>query len=206
MTPDQIAKILRADILEGRLPPGTVLYQEALAERFGVSRIPVRDALQRLSGDQMAQLVPGRGARVTRLQVAELAEVFDLRILLETDCLSRAIARATPDWDGDIDHSLAVSSLEAGRPGWRQGDWRFHQVLYAPAGHARQVRMIAELRDLCALHIAAYDRLTDQTPRWLEDHRRIVAACHARDVGAATKALRAHVEGARDQLLPQVVD
>lgn len=204
MTPDQIAETLRADILEGRLPPGTLLYQEALAERFGVSRIPVRDALQRLSGDQMVHLVPSRGARVTRLEVAELAEVFALRVLLESDCLARAISRATPEWDAEIDHALAVSSLEAGRPGWREGDWRFHQVLYAPSGHHRQVRMIAELRDLCALHIAVYDRLTDQTPRWLDDHCRIVAACHARDAVAATAALAAHVEGARDQLLPQM--
>lgn len=204
MTPDQIAKTLRTDILDGRLPPGTLLQQEALARRFGVSRIPVRDALQRLSGEQMAVLVPGRGARVTQLSAADLAEVFDLRILLETDCLSRAITRATSAWDAEIDHALALSSLEAGRPGWRQGDWRFHQVLYAPSGHARQIRLIAELRDLCALHIAAYDRLTDQTPRWLDDHRQIVAACHARDGRAATAALGAHIGAARDQLLPQM--
>jgi DNA-binding GntR family transcriptional regulator len=204
MTPDQIADTLRDDILDGRLQPGTLLQQEALAERFGVSRIPVRDALQRLSADQLAQLVPGRGARVTRLPAPDLVEVFSLRILLETDCLSRAIARATPNWDAEIDHALAVSSLEAGRPGWRQGDWRFHQALYAPSGHARQIRLIGELRDLCALHIAAYDRLADQTPRWLQDHRQIIAACHARDATAAASALAGHIEAARDQLLPQM--
>jgi DNA-binding GntR family transcriptional regulator len=206
MTVDQIAEAIREDILEGRLPPGTLLQQEALADRFGVSRIPVRDALLRLSGEQLVQPGAGRGARVTRLSRAALAELFALRVLLETDCLARAIANAQPEWDAEIDHALAVSSLEAGRPGWRQGDWRFHRTVYAPSGHDRQIRLIAELRDLCALHIAAYDRLTDQTPRWLDDHRRIVAACHARDVGGATEALRAHVEAARDQLLARLTD
>jgi DNA-binding GntR family transcriptional regulator len=204
MTPDQIADTLRADILDGRLPPGALLQQEALADRFGVSRIPIRDALHRLSGDQLAQLIPGKGARVTRLSPTELAEVFALRLLLERDCLSRAIAQAGPSWDDEIDHALASSTLEAYRPSWRQGDWQFHRTLYAPSGHGRQIRLIAELRDLCALHIAAYDRLTDQTPKWLADHQKIVTACHARNAAAATEALAAHISAARDQLLPQM--
>lgn len=204
MTPDQIAEELRADILEGRLPPGTLLQQEALADRFGVSRIPVRDALQRLSGGHLAQLIPGKGARVTRLSLVELTEVFALRLLLETDCLSRAIALADSSWDAAIDHELARSTLEAYRPDWRQGDWAFHQTLYAPSGHARQISMIAELRDLCVAHITAYDRLTDQTPRWIADHQRIVAACHARNAQTATEEIAAHIGAARDQLLPQM--
>lgn len=205
MTPEQITEALRADIVEGRLLPGTLLQQEALADRFGVSRIPIRDALFRLSGEQLAHLIPGRGAHVTQLSDQDLAEVFALRTLLETDCLTRAIRNAAPDWDAEIDHALAVSSLEAGHSGWRQGDWRFHQTLYAPSGHSRQIRLIAELRNLCALHIAAYDRLTDQTPRWLGNHQKIVTACHARDPKAATEALDAHISAVRDQLVPKIL-
>lgn len=206
MTAPQIATTLRADILAGRITPGEALQQEDLAARFGVSRIPVRDALQQLAAARLVEVVPGRGARVVRLTRDELAEVFELRRLLECNALRRATTRAKAADHEAVEHARQQSDLEAGRPGWQAGDWAFHAAIYAAANHPRQIAMIAELRDTCQMHIAAYDRLSDDTPRWLADHQAISAAFCAGDADAAASRLAKHIMAARDRLLTLLAD
>lgn len=201
-----LTETLRRDILTGALPPGTLLSQTELAERFGVSRIPIRDALRQLAAEKLVTVVAGRGARVVKLGPAELAEVFDLRVLLESDILRRATARATAVDHGEAEHALRRSTLEAGRPGWQEGDWLFHATLYAPAARPRQLSLIRELRDTCILHVAHYDRLTSRTARWCADHQKIFDAFRAGDAASAADLLARHITAARDHLLPQMTD
>lgn len=199
-----LADTLRDDILSGTLPAGTVLLQTELATRHGTSRIPVRDALQRLAADRLVTLIPGKGARVIALSPAELAEVFDLRVLLECDLLVRAALSAGADAHAAAETALRKSDLDAGRPGWRQGDAAFHAALYAPAGRPRQMAMIAELRDTCAVHTHRYDRLISKTDQWLADHQGIFD-CWRQGKGSVAAALLArHILAARDHLLPQM--
>src|SRR5829696_1672199 len=107
-TPDLIADSLREDILRGTIPPGQPLRQEELARRFGVSRLPVRDALLRLEAEGLVVVFPNRGAFVVSLSAAEVREIYDLRVLLEGDVLERAVPRvATADWRR-IDGALAA--------------------------------------------------------------------------------------------------
>src|SRR5437867_991093 len=96
MTPQAIADELRTELMKGLLGPGVDLPQVALARRFGVSRIPVRDALRVLAGEGLVEMDANRGARVINLKPAEIREVYDLRILLECDCLRRASKAITP--------------------------------------------------------------------------------------------------------------
>ena len=91
MTIATVAEALRSEILEGRISPGAELQQAEIAARFGVSRIPVRDALNLLAAERLVDLRPNRTARVVSLTAAELDEIFDLRRLLETDALARAL-------------------------------------------------------------------------------------------------------------------
>src|SRR5437763_14723371 len=86
-TPDLIAETLRDEILRGAIPPGEALRQEELAERFGVSRLPVRDALLRLEAQGLVHVYPNRGAFVISLSADEVREVYEMRILLEGDLL-----------------------------------------------------------------------------------------------------------------------
>jgi DNA-binding GntR family transcriptional regulator len=204
MSTDPITDTLRHEILSGLLAPGALLGQVDLAQRFGTSRIPIRDTLQRLAAERLVQIVPNRGARVIRLAASELAEVYALRILLECDCLTQAIQNATAEAMSEVEHALQLSNLQAGRVGWQAGDWVFHQALYAAANRPRQIALICELRQTCALHLAHYDQLTTQTARWLADHLDLVTAYRAKDVAAATLILTRHITTARDHLLKQV--
>lgn len=196
---DLLAQI-RSAILDGTYPPGTVLSQTELAHRHGVSRIPVRDALMGLAADHLVEIFPGRGARVIRLTVPELEEVFDLRIMLECDLLRRAAEQADATAKDELNHVLRRSSLEAGRPGWHKGDWDFHRALYAPAARPRQLAMVEQLRTTCLVQTRNYSALANETPRWLRDHEAITAAFTA---GAATEAcalLAEHLRASSAQL------
>src|SRR5215510_2814010 len=91
-TADSVAAALRTALHQGRWSPGTALRQEELAAEFGVSRIPVREALNKLQAEGLVVVEPNRGAFVASLSVADVHEVFDLRVLLECDALRHAIA------------------------------------------------------------------------------------------------------------------
>ena len=201
LNPESIAAELRVVLLSGAMPPGTELIQSELAERFSVSRIPVRDALRLLSEDGLVTIEPNRSARVIELSPHELEEVFDLRILLECDCLSRAAGNMTPSILKEINRARRKADLDASTNEWSTGDWRFHQALYAPAFRPRQVKLIASLRLTCELFIAAYRHLPTRTPQWLGAHARIVAALEKDDTDAAVSALRIHLAAAKHFLL-----
>ncbi|MBL4929549.1 GntR family transcriptional regulator [Fuscibacter oryzae] len=192
---------IRRDLLTGRLPPGSLLSQTDLATAHGVSRIPVRDALQALAAEKLVTIVPGKGARVLSLTPEELAELYDLRILLEGDLIARATSLADAAAHAEAEYACRKSSLEAGRPGWAEGDWLFHRTLYQPANRPRQLAIVQELRQGCVLFASGYHGLADQTPRWLTDHAAILGAYVTGQAEEAAVLLRKHLAGARDHLL-----
>ena len=201
MTPDDISSALAIDILGGAFAPGSVLPQGALADRFGVSRIPVRDALAQLARAGLVELSPNRRARVIEMTRAEVEEAYDLRCLLESDLFARALTQITPTDLDRIDYALDRSNLEARNANWAEGDALFHASLYAPAKRPRQQSMIDGLRRACRVQIAAYDVLPEDTERWLADHAALRDLCQMGDAPAAVERLQAHIIAARDALL-----
>ncbi|WP_428529152.1 GntR family transcriptional regulator [Roseibium sp.] len=201
MSAEHIADSLHADIIAGRFKPGAELKQGEIAKRFKVSRIPIRDALQLLAARGLIDLVPNRRARVISLTRDEIREIYDIRILLECNCLAEAIDQIR---DTDLERISAAfrhSSIDAETANWSDGDWAFHKALYLPSGKARQIGMIDQLRQTCRIHISGYGILPDQTAQWLKDHQGIVDACHMRDRDKATRVLKLHIEAAGRTLL-----
>ncbi len=201
MSAETIAASLTRDITDGAFPPGSDLLQADLAKRFNVSRIPIRDALQRLAVDGLVTVVPNRGARVISLTPDEIRETYDLRILLEGDILARAIPNMTEEDLARIDIALEKSNLDAKTKNWAAGDWDFHKTLYAPAKRPQQLAIIGTLRRTCQVHIAAYRKLPDQTPRWLNDHEAIVEQCRKRNARKACAILKVHLQRACGTLM-----
>ncbi len=196
-----LSDTLRKEILAGQLPPGTMLSQTELAVRFGVSRIPVRDALQQLAAERLVMVLPGKGAQVIELTDDELVEIYDLRRLLECDLLRHAIAKAGPRDHAEAEYALRKSNLEAGRPGWAEGDWLFHATLYAPAGRKKQLAIVEELRRSCLMHAIQYDKLAVKTPAWIDHHENIFRAFVEGHIENAVRCLEQHIEAARSLLL-----
>ena len=192
-TPDLIAESLREEILRGDIPPGAPLRQEELAARFQVSRIPVRDALLRLEAQGLVHVYPNRGAFVISLSANEVREIYDMRILLEGDLIERAVPRMTADDWRRIDAAHADAARTAGTSGWAEGDWAFHRALYEPAGRARQLELVEQLRSTVARYSTRYSALPEHTAKWLADHDAIAEACRARAAVAARKRLESHL-------------
>ena len=110
------AAAVRELILHGELPPGARLGEVELAERLGVSRTPVREALSRLAAERLVEIVPNRGARVASWTVEEMEGVFDLRAALEPRLTAFAVPRAGPS-DADALDDLAGRMSQVGTPG-----------------------------------------------------------------------------------------
>ncbi|WP_422019730.1 GntR family transcriptional regulator [Roseibium sp.] len=204
MSTEHIADSLQADIIAGRFRPGAELKQGEIAERFQVSRIPIRDALQLLAARGLIDLVPNRRARVISLTRDEIREIYDIRVLLECNCLAAAIGQIK---DTDLERISAAfhhSSIDAETANWADGDWAFHKALYWPSGKARQIGMIDQLRQTCRIHISGYGILPGQTAQWLKDHQDIVDACHTRDSERATRVLKLHIEAAGKTLMDAI--
>jgi DNA-binding GntR family transcriptional regulator len=204
---ERAAGAVRELILRGDLPAGARLGEVELAERLGVSRTPVREALTRLAAEGLVEIVPNRGARVSRWTVSELEGVFDLRSALEPRLTAFAVPRAEPA-DLAVLEDLAAAMLEIGRPGPDQDldalvplNRRFHDRLVVIAGRPTLAAALAgaihtpiQLRNL-----HAYDDAS--LLRSLAHHVEIVAAIRAGDPTWAQAVMTAHIHNARAVML-----
>ncbi|MDZ7787513.1 MAG: GntR family transcriptional regulator [Halofilum sp. (in: g-proteobacteria)] len=197
---------LRERILSFEIPEGTQLRQDSLASEFGVSRIPVREALLQLEGEGLVHQSAHKGYTVTTLSLDEIREVFDLRAVIEVDLLQRSIPVMQ---DADIaaarevlavfDDMLARKSEDAN---WGRLNWRLHEALYAPAGRTHTMRIVHNLHRNADRYLRLQLSLTQSTnDRARAEHRRLVDLCEARDVMEAARLLNEHILSARDDLV-----
>ncbi|WP_343727248.1 GntR family transcriptional regulator [Burkholderia seminalis] len=196
-TADAVAASLRDMIINGELSAGERLVERDLAERFGISRIPMREAIQRLEREGLLDIFRNRGAVVRMLNASDVQDIYDLRVLLEGDAIYRSVKRLD-------DETLARAELvhrllgDASVPR-RQGELNreFHALLYAGCGNARQLKSIAELRSQVERYERLQTTLLADTPSFQVEHEAILQACRARDARAARSMTVAHLESAR---------
>ncbi len=194
---------LRELILGGALPSGARLGEVELAERMGVSRTPVREALSRLAAEGLVEISPNRGARVATWTVAELEGVFDLRVSLEPQLTAFAVPNAGPADVEELD-DLAHRMVAVGSPGPRQDldalvplNRAFHDRLVALSAHPTLATALAAAihPPIVRRNFHAYD--AESLRRSLAHHLEIVAAVRAGDPGWARAVMTAHISNAR---------
>ena len=194
---------MRELILGGSFPAGARLGEAELAERLGVSRTPVREALSRLAAEGLVELVPNRGARVSSWTVAELEGVFDLRAALEPRLTALAVPRAAPEDVRALD-ALAAAMRRVGEPGPEQDldalfplNRAFHGRLVALADHPALAGALAGAvhAPLVLRNFHTYDEASLR--RSLAHHGEIVAAVRAGDPAWAQAVMTAHIHNAR---------
>lgn len=188
-----IVAALRTAITTGSLAPGAVLRQADLALEFGVSRIPVRDALQALQAEGLVRIEPNRGAFVCTYSSAELTEIYDLRVLLETSALQHAIPAHT---ERSVRRLLAIQrdlDDEDVPAEWLRLDRAFHAELYGPCARPRTLELIAGLRGTVERFSLAHLGPDARRPQWNDEHQQLIAAVRAHDSDAAVTILTAHL-------------
>lgn len=188
-----VADAIRLAIVRGQLVPGQALGQMELARQFGLSRVPVREALRQLEAEGLVISYPHRGSTVATLTADDVEEVFLIRRSLESAALQLAIPRMHAVDLQRAESVLKRTDADPNPTHLGELNWDFHESLYAPCGLMRLLGMIKVL-NLNAIryqHVAFVGlQLKQQSQR---QHWEILEACSRRDVAAALKALDHHL-------------
>lgn len=198
----QVLDALRAALLAGDLVPGEVYSGPALGDRFGVSATPVREAMQQLALEGAVEVVPNRGFRVIVRGPRELAELAEVRALLEVPVVLR-LARGVPSEGWARLRPLAEATVRAASTGCRaayaESDRAFHRAVLALAGNEQLVRVAEDLHRRAqwppageAAGGARTDLITDAA-----EHTALLDALVAHDIDAVRSLLREHYAATR---------
>lgn len=191
----EIKATIQGEIEKGELPPGTALDERMLAERFGVSRTPVREALQQLSVQNLVRIVPRVGVFVSRLSITQLRETLEL--LGELEAVAAKLSARRMDDDQRARLKAARSECEqahAEDDGKRfaRANAEFHEVVYAGSHNEYLVDQIQTLRRLMQRYRPRFFHTAVRRQRVLEDHQRLSVAILDGDEAGAHAAMLEH--------------
>ncbi|WIV49593.1 GntR family transcriptional regulator [Marivivens sp. LCG002] len=193
---------LRTDIIFGRLAPASKLKLDDLRDTYGASVSTIREALNRLTTEELVLAEGQRGFFVAPMTAKDLVEIADLRILLECHALTLSFANGDTEWEGRIvsahhklhrmEQRMAANDVSV-RESWKQYDWEFHQALISACDSA----------SLLSLHGSVFDKylryqmrsLTFRGDKAAREHREMLDAAMDRDSERAKTILRSHIEG-----------
>lgn len=199
----EVAERLRQRIFSHELPPGTWVDEQALAEQYGISRTPLREALKVLASEGLVTLKPRRGCYVTEISERDLDEVFTIMALLEGECARSAAGRASAaeleelqDIHRDLEHAAAAEDIDR----FFEANQAFHHRVQALADNRWLLQVIEDLRKVIKLsrhHSLFSEGRLEQS---LAEHRDILDALLARDADAAEARMREHISSGRAAL------
>ncbi len=196
----RIFRALKDDILNGVLPPGLQIRQEAVAEQFGVSRVPVREALRQLESEGLLTSELHRGAFVSNRSLDEVEEMLDIRQALELCALKLALPNLTPDVIAKARNILTTYDNSDDPMEWRDLNVAFHMALYAPCNRPRLVKMIEDVVLVNYRFLRTYISQTVGRADPQIEHYEILDACASGDSERALKKLEIHIEHTRAAL------
>jgi len=197
---EAVTDSLRRAIREGVLVPGQRLTQSEIAGQLGVSRIPLRDALRRLEVESLVQIDGHKGARVTVLTPADVAEIYEMRLLLEARCMAYSVDGLSVDEADRLSAVAMDSEDDTLTPGDAFNRRRsFYGDLYNNANRPRMRRTIMQLRD----NVDRYHLLSDRDHAH-HAHKELADAIAARDGERAAAVLVEHIAESRDDLIAEL--
>ncbi|MBV9732556.1 MAG: GntR family transcriptional regulator [Verrucomicrobia bacterium] len=190
---DQVANALRLAILNGEFGPGQAVPQEQIAARFGVSRIPVRDAMNQLQAEGLLHIVPSKGSFVANPTPDEICETYEIRILLELEALRLAFRHLSAQSLAKAERWLREFELETEPAQLGEIDREFHAALYAPAKKGKLFELINSLRTLTNRGYYLQMSTPTHLKKCQASHREIFENCKKRNLRAAKDSLRRHL-------------
>lgn len=206
---EEVYAVLRSELLKGAYMPGQKLRVVELGDRFGASQSVVREALLRLTEQDLLVAEPQRGVRVRDLSIADIAALTETRVLVESQAIRWSIARGDLTWETAVlasHHRLEKTPVLAAdgavNEEWATWHSEFHAALLAGSGNPRLEAIAASLRDSSELYRRWYWVLTDDHQRDIPaEHRQLKDLALARDADGAVAVLVQHIERAPCQLI-----
>ncbi|MEV5974652.1 GntR family transcriptional regulator [Streptomyces sp. NPDC051921] len=198
----QILQALRTALVGGELVPGEVYSAPALGERFGVSATPVREAMQQLATEGAVEVVPNRGFRVTERTPRELAELAEVRALIEVPVMLR-LARTVPAarWAElrPLAEATATAAARGDRAHYAEADRAFHRAVLSLAGNEQLLVVADDLHrrsqwPLVSAPVTRHGELVADAA----EHTALLDALVAQDLAVVSSLVREHFTGAQD--------
>ena len=193
---DYVSNEIRAWILDGTFDLGSRLDQQVLAERLGVSIIPVRESLRQLEAEGLVDILPRRGAFVAKLSLPQVTEITRIRERLE----DLALRLAGPHFEAsqlqkaaELNRKMAQMPLEGQATAWSDVNRQFHFMLYTPADSPVLLQMINTLWDRSLLYREVNAGRVDNRVDAVEEHAEILNSVIAGDIPAAARSVRKHI-------------
>jgi DNA-binding GntR family transcriptional regulator len=192
-----VAEKLREQIIRGEIPEGAQLRQDAIANQYQVSRIPVREALRQLDAEGLITIVPNRGAVVPALSPQDVEELFTVRALLEPEVLKVSIPELTEE-DFESAESILRNYVNELRreqhvSAWGRLNWDFHSILYCRANRPHMMSIIRNVNAKGERYTRLQLYLTHGMKRANREHHEILELCRKREVRGACELLREHI-------------
>ena len=198
---DNVYESLRSDILTCRLAPGDDMREQELAERYSVSRQPVREALLRLEREHLVTVQPRQGYRVNPISLSDARDILRFRRVLEPACVVEAIESATSDVLGALDQFRHFTGDHEDFIAYNRG---FHSALAHASGNRR---MAAALSDLIGqsdrlIRVSLANLKGHDPMRLVAEHVSLIEAMQRRDARSAARIIKAHVGQTEKRVLP----
>jgi DNA-binding GntR family transcriptional regulator len=203
--PDAVVDRLRAAISSGMYAPGERLVERRLAHEFGISHIPLREALARLTEEGLVVRLPRRGARVASLTPRMMEEVSSVRVVLEQFVVRRLKGRFTPEAHAGLQAIVGQMTLAADQRdlvGVHELDQQFHQRLWELTDNTLLVELAAQMRSRTShfYRAAAAALAPNELRMHAHSHQELLDVIASGDQRAAERAMQRHVEDAAQRI------
>lgn len=193
---DVVFNTLRRAILKGELEPGERLMEIALANKLGVSRTPIREAIRKLELEGLVVMIPRKGAEVARITEKDLRDVLEVRASLEKLAIELACDRIEDEEIADLKETcqaFAESLSSEDLTTMAEKDVAFHDVIFRATKNARLIQILNNLREQMYRYRLEYLKDIEARPRLVEEHQKIMDAVIRRDREEAVRLIRDHI-------------
>ena len=201
---DVVFKTLRQAILKGELEPGERLMEIQLAERLGVSRTPIREAIRKLELEGLVLMIPRKGAEVAKISESNLRDVLEVRRSLEELAIDLACQRITEEEldelnKAEVDFKAAIENGDAMQIA--QTDESFHEIIYNSTKNQKLVQILNNLREQMYRYRLEYIKDADKRQILMVEHEHILKALTLRHIQEAKMAVREHIDNQEISIL-----
>lgn len=204
---DVVFQTLRKAILTGELKPGERLMEIHLANRLGVSRTPIREAIRKLELEGLVTMIPRRGAEVARITEKSLRDVLEVRRALDALCAELACRRITEE--EKVQLKAACQNFEKATASKdttviAKADVAIHDIIVAATGNNRLVQLVNNLSEQMYRYRFEYIKDESQHERLIEEHRMIYESIMNKDCETAARVARLHIDNQEAAVITQL--
>lgn len=201
---DLVFHTLRRAIMQGNLKPGERLMEIKLANRMGVSRTPIREAIRMLELEGLVVMIPRKGAQVAKITEKDLRDVLEVRMGLEMMAVNFATIRITDEQvealfqaSRKFEQAVKADNLTE----IAEADVHFHELVYVATGNARLIQLLNNLREQMYRYRIEYLKGTENRQSLVEEHDRLYEMLKMRDVEGAKEIMHAHIKRQEEAIL-----